>query len=189
MPPVELREVPTIVDSSSTMSTEEKVAFELASDYIHHKVDKAQKPASKNAALLRQLGQEIEVRHELLLKNMCDRLNIQAPTAYVTFKLVADEIFKDGINWGRIVVLYTFGGKIATHCRDHNLNISTENVIRWIGEYVSGKSDWIRKAGGWDAFQDQFKDAQKEREQHWWNGLLYTTLGLGTLAAVMLVKG
>lgn len=40
-----------------------------------------------------------------------------------------------------------------------------------------------------DAFEELFRDAQKEREQCLWNGLLYTTLGLGTLAAMLLVKG
>lgn len=39
-----------------------------------------------------------------------------------------------------------------------------------------------------DAFYEQFKDLQDETEKCWWNGILYTTLGLGTLAAVLYVK-
>ena len=39
-----------------------------------------------------------------------------------------------------------------------------------------------------EAFSEQFKDVRNEREKFWWNSLLYTTLGLGTLAAVFYVK-
>ena len=148
MPPVQLNDVLTTADRSTPMSTEEIIAFELATDYIHYRLNKAKKP-TKSAEVLRRLAQEIEVRHELVLKNMCDRLDIQTPTAALTFKQVADEIFVDGINWGRIVVLYTFGGRVATHCCDRNLNVSEDEVIRWVGEYVCGLSKWIRKAGGW----------------------------------------
>jgi len=186
MPPVAMT---TTADKSSSMSPEERMAFELAEDFIRYSVDSTRKPSSKTAAILRRLAQEIEARHELVLKNMCDRLNIQASTAAVTFKQVADEIFTDGVNWGRIVVLYTLGGRIATHCCNRSLNVSVENVIRWVGDYVCGQlSGWIKKAGGWNAFEEQFRDVRKEREQSLWNGLLYTTLGLGTLAAVLLVK-
>lgn len=34
----------------------------------------------------------------------------------------------------------------------------------------------------------QFKDVHDEREKFWWNSILYTTLGLGTLAAMLYVK-
>jgi hypothetical protein len=39
-----------------------------------------------------------------------------------------------------------------------------------------------------DAFIEQFKDANEETEKFWWNSLLCTTLGLGTLAAVFYAK-
>lgn len=39
-----------------------------------------------------------------------------------------------------------------------------------------------------EAFNEQFKDANEENEKFWWNSLLCTTLGLGTIAAVLYVK-
>lgn len=146
MPPVELL---TTVSKRSEMSRDEIIAFELAEDFICYRVDPTRKPVSKCGALLRRLTEEIEVRHELVLKNMCERLNVQASTAELTFKLIADEMFADGVNWGRIVVLYTFGGRIATHCRDHKINVAKEDIIRWVGEYVCSLKSWIVKAGGW----------------------------------------
>lgn len=147
------------------MATPEKDAFELAADYISYKLGSSNEPISDNAALVRKLANEIEGEHETLLAAMCERLDIEEATAAETFKRVADEIFADGINWGRIVVLYTFGGRVATFCNKHHLKQS-EEVIGWIGEYVSGMSDWIRKAGGWKNFQEYFEGAEYEARQY-----------------------
>ena len=170
------------------MSAEERIAFELASDYVNHKLGNSGAPISTEAALLRRLTEKFEVENEMLIKELWTKLDIhncvQAHTAALSFKYVADEIFANSINWGRILVLYAFSGQIATHCSDHNINISKDEIIGWIGEYVCGLSEWIREAGGWNAFQEMFRD---KHQQHWiWNGLLYTTLGVGTLMAVTL---
>lgn len=29
---------------------------------------------------------------------------------------IVSEVFVDGVNWGRIVVLYVFGGKLVMYC-------------------------------------------------------------------------
>lgn len=127
---------------------EEKTARELARDYVLFKLGKQSLSNSKGATILRRLGKEIEIRHEPLLKNMCEKLDINESSAERTFQQVADEIFSNGINWGRIVVLYTFAGKIALFSTQHDLQL-TEDIIRWTGDYVASLSEWIIKAGGW----------------------------------------
>jgi hypothetical protein len=79
---------------------------------------------------------------------MCDRLDLNERTAAHTFIEVADEIFGKDINWGRLVVLYTFGGKVAVYFKEHDIDLC-EEIASWLGNYVAGKSEWIRKAGGW----------------------------------------
>lgn len=44
---------------------------------------------------------------------MCNRLNVLNGIVCVKFVQVVDEVFWDGINWGRIVVVYVFGGKFV----------------------------------------------------------------------------
>lgn len=127
---------------------EEKTARELARDYVLFKLGKQSLSNSKGATILRRLGEEIEIRHEPLLKNMCEKLDINESSAERTFQQVAGEIFSNGINWGRIVVLYTFAGKIALFSTQHDLQL-TEDIIRWTGDYVASLSEWIIKAGGW----------------------------------------
>lgn len=192
MAPAEASHTPNISVGRRMKSQEEKIAHDLADDYIYFaKLGKeAYRVNTKVAATLRKIGSEIETRHEALLKNMCNKLDIRASTAEITFRTVADEIFSTGINWGRIVVLYCFAAEVASFCNRQEIDI-VDDVVRWLSEYVCQRTfiEWIRKEGGWDAFYEQFKDLQDEREKGWWNGILYTTLGLGTLAAVLYVKG
>lgn len=129
-------------------TTEEKVAQELAKDFVNYRLGKGTRLNTKSAALLRKLSKEIEKKHEPLFKNMCDRLNLNERTASQTFVEVADEILGKEINWGRIVTLYTFAGRVAVYFEEHDIKISDE-IANWLGNYVAGKSEWIRKAGGW----------------------------------------
>ncbi|KAJ7369914.1 hypothetical protein OS493_035487 [Desmophyllum pertusum] len=191
MAPAEVCHTPNISTSRRMKSQEEKTAYDLACDYIYfNKLGKeAYRANTKVAATLRKIGREVETRHEALLKNMCNKLDIRASTAEITFRTVADEIFSTGINWGRIVVLYCFAAEVAGFCSRNEIDI-VEDVVRWLSEYVSERTitEWIRKAGGWDEFCEQFKDIRDEREKFWWNSILYTTLGLGTLAAMLYAK-
>ncbi|KAL9987350.1 hypothetical protein ACROYT_G001640 [Oculina patagonica] len=191
MAPAEVSHTPNMSTNRRMKSQEEKIAHDLACDYIYfNKLGKeAYRANTKVAATLRRIGSEVETRHEALLKNMCNKLDIRASTAEITFRTVADEIFNTGINWGRVVVLYCFAAEVATFCSRQEIDI-VDDVVRWISEYVCQRTftEWIKKAGGWDAFYEQFKDLGDEREKFWWNSILYTTLGLGTLAAMLYAK-
>lgn len=174
-----------------TKNLEDRNARDLACDYIYYnKLGKEEfRMNTKVAATLRRIGREVEIRHQLILKNMCGKLDIRASSAQITFRTVADEIFATGINWGRVVVLFCFAAEVAVFCRQQEIDV-VENIVTWLSEYLSQRtlSEWIKKSGGWEAFSEQFKDVRDEREKFWWNSLLYTTLGLGTLAAVFYVK-
>lgn len=152
MAPAEASHTPNISANRRMKSQEEKLAHDLAGDYIYfNKLGKeAYRVNTKVAATLRKTGSEIETRHEALLKNMCNKLDIRASTAEITFRTVADEIFSTGINWGRIVVLYCFAAEVASFCRRQEIDI-VDDVVRWLSEYVCQRTftEWIRKAGGW----------------------------------------
>jgi len=168
-------------------TSDEKLALDLAKDLIRSKVGKPSHLNCKTASLLRKLSIQIEQKHEAIFKNMCNRLDLNERNVTVICEQIAEEIIGNDINWGRIVVLYTFGGKVAEHFNEHGTDLS-EEISTWIGNYMASKSEWVRKAGGWESFYEQFKDAKAENEKFWWNSLLCTTLGLGTLAAVLYVK-
>ncbi|CAH3145228.1 unnamed protein product [Porites lobata] len=191
MAPSEIHHTPNMSRNRRMKSQDEKYARELACDYIYYnKLGKeAYKSKTNAAATLRRIGREVETRHEMVLKNMCDKLDIRTSTAENTFRTVADEIFVSGINWGRIVVLYCFAAEVAVFCSQHEIDI-VEDVVTWLSEYVSERTlaEWIKKSGGWEAFCEQFKDVHGETEKFWWNSIFYTTIGLGTIAAMLYVK-
>ncbi|CAH3018528.1 unnamed protein product [Porites evermanni] len=191
MAPSEIHHTPNMSRNRRMKSQDEKYARELACDYIYYnKLGKeAYKSKTNAAATLRRIGREVETRHEMVLKNMCDKLDIRTSTAENTFRTVADEIFVSGINWGRIVVLYCFAAEVAVFCSQHEIDI-VEDVVTWLSEYVSERTlaEWIKKSGGWEAFCEQFKDIHGETEKFWWNSIFYTTIGLGTIAAMLYVK-
>ena len=133
------------------LTQEAKVAKDIAKEYIYIKVGKQLKnPPRRETEIVLRLSEEIENKHDMLLKSMCNRLNVNAENAYKTFCEISEEIFKDDINWGRIVVLYTFAGKLAIHCKSNKMEGTVDKVIQWLGNVVGRKQLWIKEKGhGW----------------------------------------
>lgn len=171
-------------------SPEAKIAKEIAREFVYTKVGRPLKTSiRKETEIVLKLSQEIELKHEMLLKSMCNRLNVTATNAHKTFAEIADEIFCDGsINWGRLVVLYTFAGKLAIHCKLSKMENMDDKIVNWVGNFVAKKQLWIKETGrGWNGFIEQFKDT-KDDQKLWFQGLLATTVGLGTIAAALYIK-
>jgi len=62
---------------------------------------------------------------------------------------VADEVFRDGVNWGRIVAIFAFGAKLAQYCMGNGLQQDVDEIVEWVGNYISSLSEWICAHGGW----------------------------------------
>lgn len=99
---------------------------------------------------LRKLGDEFERRYRREFADMVEQLNISADLAYPTFNAVAQELFIDGINWGRIVALIAFGGAIAVECFRRHLEHLVDSIHEWVSTYIQGHLEtWITSQGGW----------------------------------------
>ena len=124
-------------------------AKDLAKDFISYRLGNNPIPVSPTAATLRKLADQIEEQYPLLLNHLCHKLNITPATVYQTFFEIASEVFVDGVNWGRIVALYAFGGKLAMYCDQHHMKELVGSVTDWVGRYVGGLCEWIENHGGW----------------------------------------
>ena len=73
---------------------------------------------------------------------------------------------------------------LRKHCNIIRSDVKEESQVNCCNKYFLNFIPFI-----WfqDGFIEQFKDVRAEREKLWWNGLLCTTLGLGTIAAAMLL--
>lgn len=135
---------------TSINTPEGKIAREVASQFIARKVGKAVKNFGirKEVEVMLRLTNEIENLYDI--GNICNRLNVNSDNASYVFYELSEEIFESGINWGRIIMLYAFAGKLAEHCKKTNNEHVIEKVSSWLGNAVSRKSSWIRESGnGW----------------------------------------
>lgn len=108
-------------------------------------------PPSKAARHLRRVADELIEENSQLFDSMCDQLHLTHATTYPTFVGIADEIFQNGENWGRIVAFLAFGATLAVHCaQKEDLASNIDNIVDWVSVYMNEKlSPWIDDNGGW----------------------------------------
>ena len=164
---------------------EELLSRELIFDFICcHKLGKSDyRSNTKAAATLRKVGQELEEANKAFFNEAAKKLSVTAPV----FNDIADEVFREGINWGRIVSLYCFAGVLAVSLRDNHIS-DGEDVARWLSEYMCRKemAEWIAKAGGWNGFCEFFKISPGINKELF-GGWTFVTTMLASIAAVLLV--
>ena len=90
--------------------------------------------------------------HEFV--EMAVSLRLTPDTAYSTFAKIAQRLFQDTINWGRIVALLLFGYEIAVSVIKKGMG-GIRNFLKKIINFVvtfiiKGQiGNWIRAQGGW----------------------------------------
>ena len=96
------------------------------------------------------LGDEFEQRYTEVFQGMTDQLHLTPNTAYSTFTAIVNELFSDGIRWGRIVALIAFGGALAVQCIHREMPGLVDDVVNWVTEYIDVHlMSWIQEQGGW----------------------------------------
>lgn len=136
--------------------------YEIVCDYINWRIEKEgrvwrERPVeldyttpSQYSQVMRSLGEEFERRYTDVFEDMCDRLQITPSSAYATFVGVCQELFREGIRWGRIVALFTFAGALAMECQRKQIPQLVGCVADWAATYVETHLEvWIAQNGGW----------------------------------------
>ncbi|GAA6221790.1 bcl-2-like protein 1 [Lates japonicus] len=145
-------------------------------------------------AALRDSADEFELLFTQAFSDLSSQLDITPDTAYHSFKSVMDEVFKDGVNWGRIVGLFAFGGVLCVECVEKNMSELVSRIADWMTMYLDEHiSPWIQSQGGWDCFaeifgQDAAAEARRSREtlRKWL--LVGVALLTGVLVGVLVAK-
>ncbi|KAJ8016522.1 hypothetical protein DPEC_G00008120 [Dallia pectoralis] len=110
---------------------------------------------------LRDSANEFELRYALAFSDLSSQLHLTPATAYQSFESVMDEVFRDGVNWGRIVGLFAFGGALCVECVEKEMSPLVGRIADWMTVYLDNHiQPWIHSQGGWDRFAEIFgKDA------------------------------
>jgi len=110
-----------------------------------------QRATASTHRVLREAGDELERLYRADFAEMSHRLYLTSSTAERRFREVIDELFRDGVNWGRIIAFFEFGGTVCVECAGkEEMTSQVERVAEWMTGYLNGPlSSWIRDNGGW----------------------------------------
>ncbi|ESO82074.1 hypothetical protein LOTGIDRAFT_198249 [Lottia gigantea] len=150
---------------------------------------------SRICLTMRSLADEFEDRYRSQFEDMVNQLEITPGIAYQTFRSVVSELFSDGVNWGRIVALFTFGGSICVQCVENNMPHVVDNVVDWVTTYCDNDlKPWIDSHNSWQGFV-AFYDREPERrnDSPWTSfrkicGFAAGAIGVLTLGAILTQK-
>ncbi|XP_061588318.1 apoptosis regulator Bcl-2 [Cololabis saira] len=139
--------------------------------------------------VLREAGDELERLYQLDFTEMSRQLYLTSATASRRFAEVIDELFRDGVNWGRIIAFFEFGGTVCAECVSKEMSSQVDNIAEWMTEYLNGPlNSWIQDNGGWDAFVELY-DRQRESIFSCYWPSIKTVFGLAALGAASLTIG
>ncbi|XP_077109193.1 bcl-2-like protein 1 [Ranitomeya variabilis] len=96
---------------------------------------------------------EFELRYRRAFSDLTCQLHITQDTAYQSFEQVVHELFRDGINWGRIVAFFSFGGALCFESANKEMEDLIPRIIEWMATFLdTALGPWIQTNGGWEAF-------------------------------------
>ncbi|XP_068006321.1 bcl-2-like protein 1 [Melanerpes formicivorus] len=137
---------------------------------------------------LREAGDEFELRYRRAFSDLTSQLHITLGTAYQSFEQVVNELFRDGVNWGRIVAFFSFGGALCVESVDKEMRVLVGRIVSWMTTYLTDHLDpWIQENGGWERFVDLYGNdaaAEVRKGQETFNKWLLTG---ATVAGVLLL--
>lgn len=101
--------------------------------------------------VLREAGDELERLYQRDFVEMSRQLGLASAAAKTRFAEVIDELFRDGVNWGRIIAFFEFGGTVCAECASREeMTAQVDHIVEWMTEYLNGPlSSWIEDNGGW----------------------------------------
>ncbi|XP_078473701.1 bcl-2-like protein 2 isoform X1 [Lampetra planeri] len=111
-------------------------------------------PSSQSTAqllrVLRAAGDEFESRYRASFSDLSQQLHVSQGCAEQRFAEVTAELFRDGVNWGRVVAFLAFGAALCAECADKEMGFLVDGIAQWMANYLDEElRDWIQQNGGW----------------------------------------
>ncbi|KAM8810729.1 apoptosis regulator Bcl-2 isoform 2-T2 [Eudromia elegans] len=130
---------------------------------------------------LRRAGDEFSRRYQRDFAQMSGQLHLTPFTARGRFVAVVEELFRDGVNWGRIVAFFEFGGVMCVESVNREMSPLVDSIAAWMTEYLNRHlHNWIQDNGGWDAFVELYGNSMRPLFDFSW-------ISLKTLLSLVLV--
>ena len=110
--------------------------------------------------LLHHLAGNLADERQRQFEDILDRLQLTNDNLSETYQTIVTEIFRDDVNWGRVLAFLVFSGSLAVYCAQQSMEERVGEVISWTEDDMQRTvSSWIMKQGGWAAFVEHFDDS------------------------------
>ncbi|XP_075425182.1 apoptosis regulator R1-like isoform X2 [Ascaphus truei] len=117
-------------------------------------------------AAMRAAGHVFEERFRQEFSGFSGQIHVTPSTAYPRFAEVAGDLFRDGVNWGRVVAFFVLGAALCVEIESVNTEMSPLNGF--LAVYGPGATE----------------EARRQREENW---VSLKTVLVGALALGVLV--
>ncbi|XP_078147635.1 apoptosis regulator Bcl-2-like [Centroberyx gerrardi] len=146
-------------------------------------------PGVRLQAVLRRAGEELERRCRGRFSGQMSALLERSDRGAARRGLAAvrEELFGDGVNWGRLVALLELGGALCVEAAQRERAGQVDDIAAWLVESLEAPPlrGWIEDNGGWDAFVELY--GQPGPPVSYWS--LKTVFGLAVLGAAGITLG
>ena len=134
-----------------------KKGFDTLAD--KHEVSFSDDEEEISQRMLHHLAGNLAEEREHQFEDILVRLNLTSDNLSETYRVIVNEMFVSGVNWGRILAFMVFSGSLAVYCAREDMEGRVGDVIKWTEDDVEKTvSQWVEKQGGWRAFVDHFDD-------------------------------
>ncbi|XP_068092877.1 apoptosis regulator Bcl-2 [Hyperolius riggenbachi] len=132
-------------------------------DNNHHDVDEytlLQPVPQELFQTLSRAGDEFSTMYQQDFRHISGLLHLTPSTVRLRFAAVVEELFHDGINWGRIVAFFEFGGVMCVESVNREMSPLVDAIVGWMTDYLNRHlQNWIQEQGGWEAFIDLYSSS------------------------------
>ncbi|KAM4688766.1 apoptosis regulator Bcl-2 [Discoglossus pictus] len=106
---------------------------------------------------LSQAGDEFSRLYQQDFRQISGLLHLTPSTVRLRFAAVVEELFQDGVNWGRIVAFFEFGGVMCVESVNREMSPLVDSIVSWMTEYLNRHlQNWIQEQGGWETFVELY---------------------------------
>ncbi|MBN3308640.1 B2CL1 protein, partial [Amia calva] len=110
-------------------------------------------------AVLRDSAEQLQRQYGRTFGELSSHLFItpaQSDATLFSLEDVVNQMFRDRVNWGRIVMLFVFGGELCVQCAQTESGHMVGAVADWMTEYLDCLQPCIQSLGGWDHFAELY---------------------------------
>ncbi|XP_075682829.1 apoptosis regulator Bcl-2 [Rhinoderma darwinii] len=132
---------------------------------------------------LRRAGDEFSNLYQQDFRHISGLLHLTPSTVRLRFAAVVEELFHDGVNWGRIVAFFEFGGVMCVESVNREMSPLVDSIVGWMTEYLNRHlQNWIQEQGGWDAFVELYGNSARPPFDPMWPSIK-TILSIAVIGA------